>query len=56
MTIWDSAEAHVGVAILAYDMRFSSTYATQTQKFQGKHGGLHQFGSTALSVKRKVAS
>jgi hypothetical protein len=28
-------EAQAGFAILAYGMRFSSTYTTQTQEFQG---------------------
>jgi lipid A 3-O-deacylase len=49
--VWDVGEAQAGFAILAYGMRFSLTYAAQTQEFQGQHGGLHQFGSAALSVK-----
>jgi hypothetical protein len=49
--VWDVGEAQAGFAILAYGMRFSFTYAAQTQEFQGQHGGLHQFGSAALSVK-----
>jgi hypothetical protein len=50
-TIWDVGEAQLGLAVLAYGMRFSFTYVAQTQEFQGQHGGLHQFGSAALSVK-----
>jgi lipid A 3-O-deacylase len=49
--IWDVGELEGGLAILAYGMRFSFTYAAQTQEFQGQRGGLHQFGSAALSVK-----
>jgi len=49
--VWDVGEAQAGFAVLAYGMRFSFTYAVQTQEFQGQHGGLHQFGSGALSVK-----
>lgn len=49
--IWDVGEMEGGVAFLAYGMRFTFTYAAQTQEFQGQRGGLHQFGSAALSVK-----
>jgi hypothetical protein len=49
--VWDVGEAQAGLAILAYGMRFSFTWVAQTQEFQGQHGGLHQFGSGALSVK-----
>ena len=49
--VWDVGEAQADFAILTYGMRFSFTHATQTQEFQGQHGGLHQFGSAALSVK-----
>lgn len=49
--IWDVGEMEGGLAILAYGMRFTFTYAAQTQEFQGQRGGLHQFGSAALSVK-----
>jgi lipid A 3-O-deacylase len=48
---WDVGELQGGLAILAYGMRFTFTYVAQTQEFQGQHGGLHQFGSAALSVK-----
>ena len=49
--IWDVGELEGGLAILMYGVRLSFTYAAQTQEFQGQHGGLHQFGSAALSVK-----
>ncbi len=49
--IWDVGELECGVAILAYGVRLTLTYAAQTQEFEGQHGGLHQFGSAALSVK-----
>ena len=49
--VWDVGEAQAGFAILADGMRFTFTYAVQTQEFQGQHGGPHQFGSAALSVK-----
>jgi lipid A 3-O-deacylase len=48
---WDVGEAQAGFAILAYGMRFSFTYVAQTPEFQGQRGGLHQFGSGAMSVK-----
>lgn len=48
---WDVGEMQGGFAILAYGVRFSVTYVAQTQEFQGQRGGLHQFGSAALSVK-----
>ncbi len=49
--VWDVGEAQAGLAILALGMRFTFTYAVQTQEFQGQHGGLHQFGSAAASLK-----
>lgn len=49
--IWDVGEMQAGLALLAYGMRLTFTYVAQTQEFQGQHGGLHQFGSAALSVK-----
>jgi lipid A 3-O-deacylase len=48
---WDVGEAQAGFALLAYGMRFTFTYAAQTQEFQGQHGGLHQFGSGSISAK-----
>lgn len=49
--VWDVGEAQAGFAILADGMRFTFTYVVQTPEFQGQHGGPHQFGSGALSVK-----
>jgi Uncharacterized protein conserved in bacteria (DUF2219) len=49
--VWDVGEEQAGFAALAHGMRFSFTYAAQTQEFQGQHGGLHRFGSAALSAK-----
>jgi lipid A 3-O-deacylase len=45
------AEAQGGVAIMAYGARLTYTHVLQTQEFRGQRGGLHQFGSLALSVK-----
>lgn len=50
-SIWDVAEAEAGFAVIAYGMRFTFAYVVQTQEFQGQTGGLHQFGSAALSVR-----
>jgi hypothetical protein len=49
--VWDVGEAQAGLAILALGMRFTFTYAVQTQEFRGQHGGLHQFGSASASLK-----
>jgi hypothetical protein len=49
--VWDVGEAQAGFAILTGGMRFTFTYAVQTQEFQSQHGGLHQFGSAAASLK-----
>jgi len=49
--VWDVGEAQVGLAVMAYGMRLAFTYVAQTQEVQGQHGGVHQFGSAALSVK-----
>jgi lipid A 3-O-deacylase len=48
---WDVGEAQAGVAILTGGVRFTFTYVVQTPEFEGQHGGAHQFGSAALSVK-----
>jgi len=50
-TVWDVAEAQAGVAFIAYGMRLSFAYVAQTQEFRGQSGGLHQFGSAALSLR-----
>ena len=45
------AEAQAGVAVMAYGARLTYTHVLQTQQFRDQHGGLHQFGSLALSVR-----
>ena len=44
-------ELEVGFAVMAYGTRFTYTQVFQTQEFQHQKGGLHQFGSFALSVR-----
>jgi hypothetical protein len=44
-------QADAGLAVLAYGARLSYTHVVQTQDFQHQKGGLHQFGSLALSVR-----
>ena len=43
--------ADAGVALLAYGARLSYTHVVETQDFKKQKGGLHQFGSLALSVR-----
>jgi hypothetical protein len=45
------AELQAGLAVLAYGARLTYTQAAQTQEYQHQKGGLHQFGSLALSVR-----
>jgi hypothetical protein len=45
------AEFAAGFAVMAYGMRLTFTQVFQTQEFQHQKGGLHQFGSAALSVR-----
>lgn len=49
--VWDVAEMQAGFAVMAYGMRLTFAYVAQTQEFHGQTGGLHQFGSAALSVR-----
>lgn len=49
--IWDVGELQTGLAIMTSGMRLSLTYVVQTQESQGQTGGLHQFGSAAISVR-----
>jgi hypothetical protein len=49
--VWDVAEMQAGFAVMAHGMRVTFAYVAQTQEFHGQTGGLHQFGSAALSVK-----
>lgn len=44
-------EFQAGLAIMAWGMRLSYTQVFQTQEFKHQTGGLHQFGSLALSVR-----
>jgi lipid A 3-O-deacylase len=44
-------EAQAGLALIAFGTRLSYTQVFQTQQFQHQKGGLHQFGSLALSVR-----
>ena len=44
-------ELEVGVAMMLYGVRVSYTQVFQTEEFRGQHGGLHQFGSLAASVR-----
>lgn len=44
-------ELEAGVAIMMYGVRVSYTQVFQTEEFRGQHGGLHQFGSLAASVR-----
>lgn len=48
---WDIAELQGGFAVIAYGMRLTFAYVAQTQEFKGQTGGLHQFGSAALSIR-----
>lgn len=50
-SVWDVAEMQGGFAVMAYGMRLTFAYVAQTQEFNGQTGGLHQFGSAALSVR-----
>ncbi len=44
-------QADGGLALLAFGARLTYTHVIQTQEFQHQKGGLHQFGSLALSVR-----
>jgi hypothetical protein len=50
-TIWDVGEAQGGFAVMAYGMRLTFAYVAQTLEFRGQTGGIHQFGSAALSIR-----
>ena len=50
-TVWDVAEMQGGFAVMAYGMRLTFAYVLRTQEFQGQSGGLHQFGSAAISFR-----
>ena len=44
-------EMEVGLGLIAFGTRLTYTQVFQTQEFQHQKGGLHQFGSLALSVR-----
>jgi lipid A 3-O-deacylase len=44
-------EVEGGVAIMAFGARLTYTQVVQTQEFRHQHGGPHQFGSLALSMR-----
>ncbi|HEY2133861.1 MAG TPA: lipid A deacylase LpxR family protein [Acetobacteraceae bacterium] len=44
-------EAEFGFAVMAYGARLTYTQVLQTAEFQHQKGGLHQFGSLALSLR-----
>lgn len=44
-------QADAGLALLAFGTRLTYTQVVQTQDFRHQKGGLHQFGSLALSVR-----
>nr|WP_294556868.1 lipid A deacylase LpxR family protein [uncultured Rhodopila sp.] len=50
-TVWDVAEFQGGFAIMTHGMRLTFSYVAQTHEFNGQIGGLHQFGSAAISVR-----
>lgn len=50
-SVWDVAEMQGGFAVMAYGMRLTFAYVAQTQEFNGQSGGLHQFGSAAISFR-----
>ena len=48
---WDVGEFQAGFAVMTHGMRLTAAYVVQTQEFRGQVGGLHQFGSAAVSVR-----
>ncbi len=44
-------EMQVGLAVMAFGARLTYTQVFQTQEFRHQKGGLHQFGSLALSIR-----
>lgn len=50
-TTWDVGELEGGVALIYHGVRLTLTYVAQTPEYHGQSGGLHQFGSAALSVR-----
>jgi len=50
-TVWDVGELQGGFAVIAYGLRLTVAYVVQTQEFERQTGGLHQFGSAAISLR-----
>lgn len=48
---WDVGELEAGIAVIMYGVRVAYTQVFQTEEFRGQHGGLHQFGSLAASIR-----
>jgi hypothetical protein len=44
-------EVEAGLGMMAYGARLTYTQVFQTQEFEHQKGGLHQFGSLALSMR-----
>jgi len=44
-------QGQIGLAVLTHGMRITYTQVLQTQEFKHQHGGPHQFGALALSVR-----
>lgn len=50
-TTWDQAELEGGLALIYHGVRLTFAYVAQTPEYHTQSGGLHQFGSAALSVR-----
>lgn len=48
---WDVGELEGGLALMYHGVRLTFAYVAQTQEYHTQSGGLHQFGSAALSVR-----
>ena len=49
--VWDVGEMQAGLALMAFGTRLTFAWVAQTQEFRAQTGGLHQFGSAALSIR-----
>lgn len=50
-TTWDVAELEAGLGLIFHGVRLTFAYVAQTPEYHTQGGGLHQFGSAALSVR-----
>lgn len=50
-TTWDVGEMEAGLGLIYHGVRLTFAYVAQTQEYRSQGGGLHQFGSAALSVR-----